>query len=124
MAEHIVTEVEEKAVSAVKNVAIDVSGQLDQIGSTLELATGTPTIAEVTTSDLTITSAAVSTEQLLIIAGGDEDGYLVPAGRAIQFNVSGGVAGTTYAIKVTYQTDSTPSQTNIVVVKLSVVSDT
>ncbi len=57
-----------------------------------ELFTGTPTVTELTTSDLTIDNVAVSTSELTI------DGVAVPAGQAITFRASGHVAGTTYRI--------------------------
>lgn len=70
-----------------------------------ESLTGTPTVAEVTTSDLTISNAAVSAAALTIL------GESVAAGKAVQFKVTGGSAGTTYLLRVTVSTDATPAQT-------------
>jgi hypothetical protein len=67
-------------------------GTLDD-GDTL---TGTPTVAEQTTSDLTITNKAVSSTELTI------NSAAVPAAMAVQFNVSGQLLATgKYLIKIT-----------------------
>lgn len=83
-----------------RRVQISFSGLL---GAT-ESLTGSPTATELTTAVLTISTPAVNSEALTI------NGVSVAAGRAIQFNVSGGTAGTTYRIKVRCGTDSTPAQ--------------
>lgn len=70
-----------------------------------ELLTGTPTVAEETTSDLTITNKAVNTSTLTI------DGVSHAAGQAVQFLVTGVVAGTLYSIDILCGTDATPAQT-------------
>lgn len=71
-----------------------------------ESMTGTPTVAEQTTSDLTITNEAVNTSTLTI------KGNSVAAGRAVQFLVSGHLAANSpYKLKITVATDSTPAQT-------------
>lgn len=100
-----------KADSEVINVAVDVRGLLDDG----ELATGTPTIVEVTTSDLTIANKAVSSTALTIL------GESVAAGEAIQCKVSGGTANTSYTIRITFGTDSDPAQTRIVDILIDVV---
>lgn len=73
-----------------------------------ELLTGTPTIVEITTTDLTITNKAVSTTTLTI------EGVAVLTGQAVQFLVAGMLAGVTYTIKITVSTDSTPARTKVV----------
>jgi len=71
-----------------------------------ESLTGTPTVVEVTTTDLTITSKAVSTTALTI------NGTSVAAGAAVQFKVSGmKTTGSPYTLKVTVSTNATPAQT-------------
>jgi hypothetical protein len=102
-----------KTASGVRNVAVSLAALLD-VG---ELLTGTPTVAEVTTSALTITNAVVSTTELTI------NGVAVPIGEAVQFQVAGGVANTLYKIKITVLTDSTPAQTLVVSVRLNVTAD-
>ena len=83
-----------------------------------ELATGTPTVTEVTTTDLTITSIAVSTAELTI------NNKAVAVGKAIQFKVVGQlVANSPYTLKITVATDSTPAQSKIVFVKLDVANE-
>lgn len=102
-----------KTAGETRNVAVSFQGKLDA-GESL---TGTPTVTEVTTSDLTITSPAVSTVALTI------NKKSVPAGEAVQFNVAGGTAGTEYTIKVSVGTDATPTQTLVVLLRLKVVAD-
>lgn len=89
------------SAGATRLVAVDYTDDLDSG----ELLTGTPTIAEVTTTDLTITNKVVSTGALTI------DGRAVVAGAAVQCLVTGQQAGTTYRIRITVGTDSTPAQT-------------
>ena len=84
-----------------RNCAIDLQDWLDSG----ELLTGTPTITEVGTSDLTLANKAVSTAALTI------KGRTSAAGQAIQFNVTGQQQGTTYKLLVQCDTDSTPAQT-------------
>ena len=66
------------------NVAIDASGKLDS-GETY---TGTPTITEVSTSNLTLSNKAVNTGALTI------NGNSTAIGQAIQFTVSASTTGT------------------------------
>jgi len=73
-----------------------------------ESLTGTPTVEEQTTTDLTITNETVSDTALTI------KDKSVPAGRAVQFLVSGQlIANSPYTIKITCSTDSSPAQTLI-----------
>lgn len=102
-----------KSVSEVVNVAVDMRGILDEG----ELLTGTPTIIEVATNVLTLSNKAINTEALVI------NSETVAIGEAVQFSVAGGVAGSTYTIRITVVTDSTPAQTRIVRLKIAVVAD-
>ena len=93
-------EKQRKHVSEVRNVAVSFVGKLD-VGEDL---TGTPTAVEVDTTDLTISNVAVSIIALTI------NDRAVPIGRAVQFRVSSGIAGTRYTVRVTANTDASPSQ--------------
>ena len=62
------------------------------------LLTGTPTVEEVTTSDLAISNNAVNTAAVAI-------------GKAVMASIASGTAGTTYTVKVTVSTDETAAQT-------------
>lgn len=103
----------EKHVSELVNVSVDMRGVLDSG----ELLTGTPTVLEVTTTDLTLSSKAVNSTTLTI------NGNTCVAGQAVTFRVAGGVAGTDYVISITVGTNATPAQTRIVKVRLRVVAD-
>lgn len=113
MATATAPQVQCKTASEVRNVAVDFQGKLDAS----ELLTGTPTVVEVTTSDLTLSDKVVSTGALTIL------GKTVATGEAVQFKVLGGTAGTSYTIRITAATNSTPAQTLIVDLTLRVVAD-
>lgn len=82
--------------------AVSFDGKLDSG----EALTGTPTVTEVTTSDLTIANKAVSTSDLTI------NHKTVTTGRAVQFLVSGHlVANSPYTVRISCATDSSPAQT-------------
>ncbi len=92
------------AVGATRNIAFSFSGELDSG----ELLTGTPTITEDTTSDLTISNKVISTTSLEI------NNITVPAGEAVQCAVTGFVAANfPYTLNISVVTDSTPAQTLI-----------
>lgn len=90
---------------------------LDKLGSN-ELLTGTPTVAEQTTSVLTLDNKRVNTGALTVL------GRTVAVGKAVQFRItaSGATAGTEYTIKITCGTDATPAQTLECFVRVQVVS--
>lgn len=92
-----------KAAGAVRNAIIDYTDELDT-GDTGELLVD-PTVAEVTTEDLTIESVAVNTGTKNCL------GETVAVGKAVQFRVSGGTKGRVYTLRVTVDTDATPAQT-------------
>ena len=81
------------------------------------LLTGTPTVVEVTTSDLTLSNKAVNTAAVTI------EGVTVAIGKAVLTTVAGGTANTTYTIKVTVSTDETAAQTFVTNYRLDVVAD-
>ena len=98
-------------VGETRNAAVSFADLLDS-GESLS---GTPVVAEVSTSDLTISNAAVSSTSLTI------QGESVAAGLAVTFRVTGGTAGQTYTIKITANTDASLSQTVIGYVTLQVM---
>lgn len=103
-----------KSVSGTRNVAVSFSDMLD----VSELLSGTPTVTEVTTSDLTLGNKLVNTGALTI------NNVSVPIGEAVQFNVVGGtVANSPYRITISVDTDATPAQTLIGTVVLIVIAD-
>lgn len=102
--------VQTMVAGATRNMAVSFAGMLDSG----ELLTGTPTVAEQTSSDLTISNKAVSVAELTIL------GETVAIGEAVTFSITGASAGgglTTgrfaghYRIKVTVGTDATVAQT-------------
>jgi len=98
---HKAPQIHTKTVGDIRNIAY----AFDDVVDSGELLTGTPTIVEITTTDLTISSKAVNTTVL------DIDGISTPIGEAVQCSISGGVADTTYEILITVSTNSTPAQT-------------
>lgn len=102
-----------KAVDEVRNVAVDMRGKLDPD----EVLLDNLVIVEVTSADLTLSSRAISVDDLLI----EDD--TVPAGQAVQFEVAGGVKGKTYTIRITVNTSSSPPQTLIENIKLRITAD-
>lgn len=106
---HIAPQVPITYAGATRNVAVSFSNELD----TGELLTGTPTVVEITSSDLTLGSKAVSTADLEI------NGETCPTGEAVQFSVSGMVSGTTYKVSITVSTDATPAQTLVTIVEFT-----
>lgn len=92
----------------VRNVSIDLRGKLDSG----ELLTGSVTVTEVGSSDLSFANQAVNTEALTI------NGASVAIGQAVQFKVSGVLVGSRYRVKVTVATDATPPQTLIATIGL------
>lgn len=98
---HTAIEVPTKTASEVLNAAVSMSAKL----ADGEVLIGTPTVVEVGTSDLTLSSKVIST------VAQDISGVNVPVGEAIQFSVSGGSVNTLYTINVSCQTTSNPPQT-------------
>lgn len=96
---HIAPDIHSKSANETRLISIDMSGKLESG----ELMTGAVTIPPV--SGLTISNEAVNTSTLTI------NGLSVIAGKAIQFLVAGGTAGTGYTITGTVATDSSPAQT-------------
>lgn len=76
----------------------------DALNSGVSL-TGTPTVAEITTSDLTLSNPTVNGSSEVII------GKTVAAGRAVKFycNAASATDKTTYRIRITAATDTSPA---------------
>ncbi len=85
---------------------------------TSELLTGTPVVAEVETTDLTLGNKSVNTSTFL-----NRRGKTVAVGKGVQFTVSGGVAGTDYEITIQCGTTGSPAQTLEVTAPLEVRDD-
>lgn len=102
-----------KTVSEVRNVSVDMRGALDAG----ELLTGTPTIVEVTSTDLTLDNKRVNTGSVTI------NQVVCIAGQAVQFRVAGGVASSAYTIRITVGTNATPAQTLVTSLRLYVTPD-
>lgn len=96
--------------------AVDFSPWLakDASGRVTQLLSGTPTVVD-QASVLTLSSKAVSTSDVVLLPSLD----VVPAGQAVQFRASGGVAGTLYRITVTV--GDTGGNTWVCVVRLRIV---
>ncbi len=76
--------------------------------SSSELLSGTPTVIEQVTNDLTISNESINTVEL------DFDGYIIPIGKSVQCFVVGGNVGSEeeiiYNLIIKTASDSTPSQ--------------
>jgi len=106
-------EIRHKHASETRTISVDYTDKLDS-GESL---TGTPTIAEVTTTDLTISGAQLNSGSLTI------NNETVAASKAVQCQVAGGTSGSTYSIKITVSTDATSpgAQTFVDTIKLEVL---
>lgn len=111
--EAFAAEIHTKLVSEDRNSAVSFVGVLD-VG---ELLTGVPLVDEVASNDLTITNKAINTVALTI------NKKAVIIGRAVQYKVTGGLAGVEYILRLTATTDATPAQKVIVKVILKVAGD-
>lgn len=81
------------------------------------LLSGTPTVAEIGSSDLTIASVARSTVTMTI------QGVSHAASQAVICTVAGASAGRLYRLRVTCGTDGTPAETLVRVFRLRGVGD-
>ena len=93
------------SAGATRMVSVSYLAWLEGLGGTASL-TGTPTVVEVTTSALTLSDKAINSVALKI------NGKTNPVGKAVRFKVvtpSNG-SGTTYRVRITATTDSTPAE--------------
>ena len=106
-------EIRHKQASEVRTISVDYTDKLD----TGESLTGTPTVSELTTSDLTISGAQINSGSLTI------NGVSVAANKAAQCQIAGGTSGSTYSIQIQVGTDaSSPgAQTFIDTIRLEVL---
>lgn len=102
-----------KTVGETRNLAVSFVDVLDAS----ELLTGTPTVVEVTTSDLTITNKAVNNASMVV------NGETCLAGQVVTCTVAGGVAGTDYQIRITVGTNASNAQTLQATVRLRVTAN-
>jgi len=93
------------SVGATRMVRINCTDDLDD-GASL---TGTPTVAELVTEDLTLENKAVNTSSYTSEA--QKKSRTVNSGKGIEFTVSGGKEGRQYIIQVSCGTDSSPAET-------------
>ena len=100
------------ATGETRNVSISFVPELD-VG---ELLTGTPTVVELTTANLTLTNKVVNTGALTV------ERNPVAIGQGVQFKLTGAVAGTNYRVLITVTTDATPAQTLQLVVQFEGVA--
>ena len=70
-----------------------------------EVLTGTPTVSEVTSTDLTIANVGLNSSTISV------NGSDCAANTCVQCTVAGGSANTKYKIRITAGTDSSPAQT-------------
>lgn len=110
---NIAPQLHEVGIAETRAIAVDFQGKLEQ-NSPLEKLSGTPTVTEVTTTDLTLASKAISTGILSI------NGVDVPIAMAVQFTVdaSGGTVGKEYTIKIVCGTDGSQTVSGYVKVKV------
>ena len=104
-----------KPVSAVRLMSVSFVGQLESG----ELLSGTPTVVDNSGSpaELTLSNKAINTAELTL------NGRTVAIGQAVQFRVSGGLAGSEYTIMATASSDSSPAQNLIGGMILNVIAD-
>ena len=90
-------QVREVSTNEVRIISVDFKGKLDEG----ELLTGTPSVSEVTTSDLVISSVQVNTVELII------NRRRCVIGEAVMFNVdaSSATPGQSYQVDIICSTD-------------------
>lgn len=103
-------QVHEVNVGYASNVAVGFDGLPSGV-----LLTGTPTVVEQGTTDLTISTILVNNTTVTVF------GVDYPAGTAVTFHVTGGTANTTYTMRVTVSTDASPADTFVGDCKLRVL---
>lgn len=100
------TELKERFTISANDVELVSINFTDHLDSG-ELLTGTPTVTEQTTSDLTLSNKAVSTATYVEAKTNET----VAIGMAVQFTVTASGTTGTYTIRVVVSTDSTPART-------------
>lgn len=105
-----------KRAAEIRTLQVDLSAKLVYP----EVLTGTPTVTEVTTTDLTISDIELTTDPTIPLGSSFIPGSFIPTDKGVRFRVSGGVAGRTYTLRVSVGTDATAPQTLIQDVTLMV----
>mgnify|MGYP003136659671 FL=1 len=105
----IALQIRSKDASETRKVSVDYTDKLDS-GETLS---GTVTVAEQDTTDLTLTGSGVNSSSMTI------NGRTVAADSSVSFTVAGGTVGKVYVVQITVDTSN--SQTFVDDVKLQVV---
>ena len=103
------------SVNDTEAVSVEFTDHLDSG----ELLTGTPTVVEVTTSDLTLANKALNTSTYTPSYASPGDA-VVATSAAVQFTVTSSTAGT-YRIRITVSTDATPARTFVRDILLDIV---
>lgn len=85
----------------VEVIAVDLTNWLDDG----EQLTGTPTVVEVTTADLTLDNKSISLVPQKV------NGFMAPAGHVVLFRMTGQQTGTTYTVKITASTNASIPRT-------------
>ena len=89
-------EIRHKHASETRTISIAYTDKLDSG----EALTGTPTVSEISSSDLTLSGAQINSGELTI------NGETVAANNAVQCQVAGGTSGSTYSVLVSVVTDA------------------
>lgn len=100
-----------KRAAEVKNFAVRFDADL----VTDEDLTGTPTVVELYTSDLTISNVGLNLAERLV------SGLNIAANRAVEFTVAGGTRGQVYTLEVRGGSNATYPQTLTRQVRLMVI---
>lgn len=109
-----------KRAAEVRAFAVDFSdklhpGPFGELTDTDELLTGTPTVEEIGGSVLVISGAMLTDAEWIL------EGIPSAKEKAVQFTVAGGIAGTTYTLRITATSNATNVQTLIREVELRVI---
>jgi hypothetical protein len=98
-----------KKPQEVRNIIISFSAKLDKD----EFLSGTPTVSEIGTTDLTISDETVTVLNHTI------GGLAIPSSAGVEFTVSGGVSREQYTIRVSV--DTSLGQTLVEDVRLAIL---
>lgn len=94
-------QIQQKRSNETRNAAVDFTNVLPS-GISL---TGTPTVTEQTTSDLTVASVALGTGSRVI------NGTTVETSKWVSFSVAGGNSGQSYTLDVSATSAESPAET-------------
>lgn len=106
----MITNIRSKRAAETRRVIVNMSSRF----LADEILTGTPTVVEVGSSDLTISDVGLNAADETIA------GRVALVDQAVAFTVAGGTAGEEYTIRITATTDATYAQTLIEQITLRV----